>query len=254
MTWRCCVFAVTFGMVLAGWCCGGQTNNDPGDEPGTYLGAGAIVSSKPYEGVDVAVYPVPLFAYEGKRLYMRGITGGYRLFIGDGWSIGPVLQPRFDGFDEGDSSALDGMDDRKWSVDAGVGVSYLTKVGLFGLSYVTDILGRHKGQELELSYTVLFRLGGFDFIPSAGMRWKSENLVDYYYGVKPSEALLRRPVYEGEEALDPFVRLAVRRKFTERWSLLAAVQYEWLDDEITNSPIVNSNYDVSFMAGVLYSW
>jgi len=219
-----------------------------------YLGAGALVTTKPYVGVDPRIYPVPLFAYEGKRLYLRGVVGGYRLLMDGGWSIGPVVQPRFEGYDQDDSSALDGMRDRDWSVDAGLGVSWLTKVGLFDLSGVTDILDRHRGQEVELTYTIMFQYAGFDLIPSAGMRWKSGNLVDYYYGVRPSEARPGRPAFEGDAALDPFLRLAVRRKLSERWSLLAAAQYEWLDEEITDSPIVDAGYDASFIIGMLYSW
>ena len=254
MIGRLCLCAMAVGFVVTGWCRGAETDGKDKDEPTVYLGGGAVVSARPYTGVDARVYPVPLFAYEGERLYLRGVVGGYRLLMGDGWSVGPVVQPRFEGYEENDSSALRGMDDRDWSLDGGIGASWLTKIGLFGLSGVTDMLGRHKGQELEFNYTILFKLGGFDFIPSAGMRWKSQDLVDYYYGVQPSEARAGRPAYEGEHALDPFARLVVRRKLTERWSLLAAAQYEWLDDTITDSPIVDANYHASFMVGMLYSW
>jgi outer membrane scaffolding protein for murein synthesis (MipA/OmpV family) len=36
--------------------------------------------------------------------------------------------------------------------------------------------------------------------------------------------------------------------------VLGAVQYEWLDGEMTDSPIVDDDYDASFMVGALYSW
>lgn len=243
---------------MTAWCGGDETNENGVDLPTTYVGGGAIISSKPYEGMDAKVYPVPLFAYEGKRLYFRGLTGGYWLFTWNGVSMGPVLQPRFDGYDEEDSSALRGMDDRDWSVDGGAGVSWLTDVGLFGLAFVTDLLGRHNGQELEFSYTVRFKWADFDFIPSAGMRWKSENLVDYYYGVQADEVRFNpapaRLAYDGDDAVDPYIRMAVRRKLLPRWSLLAAAQYEWLDDAITDSPIVDEGYEASFLLGLLYTW
>jgi len=219
-----------------------------------YIGGGAVGSSEPYAEADTTISPVPLSLYDGNGLYGQDLAVGHRLLLGQGWSIGPVVQPRFDGFDEGDSPSLDGMDDRDWSVDAGISVSWLTKIGLFGLSGVTDMLGKHKGQELEFSYTAPFNWGGFDFIPSAGMRWKSQDLVNYYYGVRPHEARAGRSAYEGEPALDPFVRLALRRRLTRRWSLLATAQYEWLDDEIRNSRIVDADYDASFMLGMLYRW
>jgi len=249
--WVCAVVA---GIVAGGSYRDAEIDGRDKDEPTLYLGGGAVVSSKPYIGMDPRVYPIPLFAYEGKRLYMRGVVGGYRLWSQGGWSVGPIVQPRLEGYQQDDSSALNGMHDRDWSVDVGVGVSWLTKVGFFGLSGVTDVLGRHKGQELEFSYTILFEWAGFDFIPSTGVRYKTENLVDYYYGVEAEEARAGRPAYEGENAVDPFVRLAVRRKLSERWSLLAAVQYEWLDKEISESPIVDRDYEASFMVGMLYAW
>ena len=228
--------------------------SDPNERATIYVGAGAVISSQPYDGTDFRTYPIPIFGYEGKRLYLRGITGGYRLFMGKSWSVGPVVQPRFDGYEEDDSSALAGMDDRNVSLDAGVGLSWRTDYGLLEASVVTDLLGEHDGQQIELSWTGLFSWKRWDFIPSAGVRFKSTNLVEYYYGVEPGEALATRPAYAPDRAVDPFVRLAVRRELTERWSLLTALQYEWLDSEIRDSPIVDDNYDLSIMGGVMYSF
>jgi len=173
-------------------------------------------------------------------------------------SVGPLILPRLSGYDEDDSSLLDGMDDRDWSIDGGIGINWFTGVGLFALTCVTDLFGRHDGQELDFSYTILFERAGFTFIPSAGVRYKSDNLVDYYYGVESDESRfdtrITRPAYEGNDAVDPYLRLVVRRKITERWSLLGALQYEWLDSEISDSPIVDDSYETSCMLGVLYSW
>jgi outer membrane protein len=219
-----------------------------------YVGAGILVRSKPYKGVDPKIYPIPIFGYEGERLYLHGIAGGYRLFRKGSWSLGPVLQPRFDGYEEDDSRDLAGMDDRDLTLDGGVGLTWLTDWGLIGASLVTDLFGKHDGQELEISYTAVVSRFDFDFIPSAGLRYKSDKLVDYYYGVKSSEARAGRPAYEADAATDPFIRLAVRRKLVGKWSLLGAVQYEWFDSEIKDSPIVDQSQDVSFIAGLLYSW
>lgn len=254
MKTRVCRCVVVAGLVLPARCLGGEIGKATEGEPSLHVGGGALVASKPYVGVDAQVYPVPMFAYEGKNLYVHSMTGGYRLLAGKGWSIGPIVQPRFDGYDADDSSFLEGMDDRKWSIDAGVGVSWRTGIGLFELSYVTDILGRSDGQELQLIYTVMCPLAGFDIAPSVGVKYKSDDLVDYYYGVEPDEIAFDRWPYEGGAATDPFVRLALRRKLGERWSLILAGQYEWLADDITDSPIVDSDYQASFLAGLMYSW
>lgn len=262
MRWMVGVCLVT---VLWAATCGGEetqtetTVSENVDEgPSIRVGGGAIISTQPYVGTDTRVYPLPLFTYEGKRLYFRGIVGGYWLYSFDGFSVGPVIRPRFEGYEEDDSSELRGMDDRDWSIDGGLGLSWMTDVGLFGVTFVTDMLGRHNGQELDLSYTILFQWGGFDFVPSLGVRWKSENLVDYYYGVNDDEirfdGAVSRASYDGNDAVNPYLQLAVRRKLSDRWSLLGAVQYEWLDSEITDSPIVDDDYEASFLLGILYSW
>ena len=46
----------------------------------------------------------------------------------------------------------------------------------------------------------------------------------------------------------------MRHKLSSRWSLLGVVQYEWLDDEITDSPVVDEGYEASFLLGALYTW
>jgi len=224
------------------------------ERPEIFVGAGAIISSKPYKGVDSRTWPIPLFGYEGKRLYLRGITGGYRLIMMNGLSIGPTVRPRFEGYEASDSSALRSMKNRNATIDGGIDVSWRTKWGLLSGVFVTDLLGAHDGHELELSYAALFPYGGFTIIPGVGLRWRSSNLTEYYYGVRPNEQRAGRSAYSPDAAITPLIRVAVRRKLSERWGLLLAGQYEWLDSEIRDSPIVDEDSLLSALFGVTYSF
>ncbi len=163
-----------------------------------------------------------------------------------------MVQPRLYGYSASDSPVLNGMEDRLWSVDGGANIEAVTRVGQFGLYIITDLMGRHRGQEVQFEHTFLFPLPWFRLITMTGVRWKSDNLVDYYYGVKPEEARPGRPAYEGEQAFDPYFRLVIRRNLTEHWSLIGAAEYEWLASQITNSPIVNKDHEMLFSAGILY--
>jgi len=219
-----------------------------------HVGGGGFVQTEPYAGVHARVYPAPVVAYEGKRLYVRSAIVGYRLIAEDSVLIGPMVQPRVEGYSDDDSSFLEGMHDRRWSVDGGVNVEAITRVGLLGVSAVTDLLGRSRGQEVEFRYLIMFPLLGFHLIPSGGVRWKSEELVDYYYGIRPDEARPDRPAYDGEQAFDPFLRLVVRHNLTKHWSLFSDAQYEWLAGEITDSPIVSEDFQLGVTVGALYAW
>jgi MipA family protein len=249
------VVGIVLSMVLAVNLVAAETEEAVASKkPEIFVGAGAVISSKPYEGVDSRIYPVPLFGYEGKRLYLRGITGGYRLIKIKGWSIGPTVRPRFEGYQASDSSDLAGMKNRNATVDAGVDMSWRTNWGLLSAVFVTDLLSAHDGLELELSYTAMFPYAGFDIIPGAALRWRSSNLADYYYGVRASEVRTGRPAYSPDEAITPVVRVAVRRELSERWGLLLAGQYEWLDSEVRDSPIVDEDSILSALLGVTYSF
>ncbi len=219
-----------------------------------HVGGGAFVQTSPYVGVDTKVYPAPVVAYEGERLYVRSAIVGYRVISENGLMIGPQVQPRVEGFNADDSPFLSGMRDRNWSVDGGVNIEAATPIGLLGASIVSDLLGRNRGQEVEFRYLIMFPAFGFYFIPSGGVRWKSDSLVDYYYGVKPNEARPDRPAYDGEQAFDPFLKLAIRRKLTKHWSVFTNAEYEFLASEITNSPIVSKDYQFSITTGALYAW
>lgn len=248
------IFGIVLGLATTGTLAEEMQQESQLKKAEWFVGAGAIVVSKPHIGVDAKIYPVPLFGYEGERAYLRGVMAGYRLFKGERWSLGPVLRPRFEGYEASDSSALAGMSDRDPSLDAGAEWSWRADWGLIGVSLVTDVLGKHHGQELEFSYTAMFPYGGFDFIPSVAARWRSSNLVDYYYGVRAEEETADRSAYEPGDTIAPLVRLMVRRKLSEKWSALGAAQYEWLGSEITDSPIVEDDYVVSFMLGLTYTY
>jgi outer membrane protein len=219
-----------------------------------HVGGGAMVQTEPYRGVSPRVYPAPVIAYEGEHLSVRSAIVAYRIISYNGLMIGPMVQPRVEGYSESDSPFLAGMQSRDWSVDGGVNVEAATPVGLLGLSIVTDLLGRYRGQEVEFRYLIMFPFLGFNWIPSGGVRWKSDNLVDYYYGVRPEEAQPDRPAYEGQQAFDPFLRLVIRHNVTKHWSLFSDAQYEGLASAITDSPLVDKDHQMSLTVGALYAW
>jgi len=195
-----------------------------------------------------------LFGYEGERLYLRGITGGYRLFKAENWSIGPTVRPRFEGYDASESSALSGMKNRNPTMDGGVDLAWTTERAFVSVVVLTDLLGAHDGHEVEISGAGMFPHGPYQIIPSLGLRWRSNALVRYYYGVKSEEARADRPAYRPDQTFTPVGRLVIRRRLSQKWGFLFATQFEWLDDEISDSPIVDDNSTLSVLVGAAYSF
>jgi MipA family protein len=217
-------------------------------------GLGVVVGNSLYKGDDTRVFPVPMLYYNFGKFGIRGSMLGYELFEDDAVAVSAIAKWRFDGYDEDDSDYLDGMDERKMSLDGGFQLVYSDGWGQSSFSWVTDMLGRHDGQELVVSYSKRFAADKFSFTPSAGLMYSSGNLNDYYYGVMADEALANRPMYEASKSWNPFVSLNIGYEINERWSVMSLVGYQWLSSEITDSPIVDDDYKAVIMTGLMYGF
>jgi len=215
-----------------------------------------IVQDEPLKGIDTDVFPIPFFLYQGKSFSMRGISATYDVFGQESWTIGALARFRTDGYDVDDSSDLDGMDDRDNSLDLGIELSVEDSWGNIGISFLTDALGKHDGQEVGLTYTIPIR-GAFGIKklglrPMLGASWRSDNLNNYYYGVRADEATAVRPRYNSGDSVDPFVGVGLDYLLDERWSIFSLLKNEWLGSEITESPIVDQHSTISIILGLVY--
>ena len=173
------------------------------------VGLSVRMTSSPYRGVDSRMMPTPVLRMSYKRFFIDGRSIGSVLWgeQGKGWSLSAVVEPRFMGYSHKDSNFLDGMDDRRMGVDAGVRWARDSSFLDWSLTGVSDISGNSGGMEVR---TMISKSFARRFLtPSIGLKWQSRRVVNYYYGVQQQEALLTRPAYEGAGVLDPFAGLRV---------------------------------------------
>lgn len=242
-------------LVLAGTASGllpGPVTAQPADErPPVTAGLAAVASPSPYAGVtEPPVTVVPFINVELDRFYLRGLEAGYRLTDSGPLSVSAIVQPRFQSFKASDSAAFNGMTTRRRTAEGGLRAQLRMGRLQTGLRGVTDLLGRHQGQVMTANAG--YRLGGpsLAVTPSAGIQWQSGDFVAYYYGVRPGEARGDRSAYNGGAATNPFVGASARLRLGQRWGVFALVRHYWLDDAITDSPIVDSRTDYSGVAAL----
>ena len=234
-----------------------ETPNDAGqaeDEPKVQLGLGAalIVIDEPYRGLrdEVDTLAIPVISVETKRLSWQGPRLAYKLIDDQTWAFDLVAAWRFFGVDPDNSDFLEGMEERKATLDAGVALVYNTERTRTELRAAIDTLDRHNGFDLSLDFGLPRRLGRWVVTPSLGLNYLDENFVDYYYGVRPDEATPERPAYLGNDALNVVLGVETFYPITERWVFFAGLRYEWLDSSITNSPIVEDDTRAGIFAAV----
>ncbi len=218
------------------------------------LGLGVISAPRPYVGARNSTRLVPLLELYYKRVFVQGIRAGARLVQQGPVSLDAIVGPRFAGYEEGESSYLTGMDERKQSLDAGLALGWnRPRYGAL-LSVRRDLSGHSEGT--QISFDVSMReaaLGGrLRLQPALGIEWEDAATVDYYYGVRPAEARPGRPAYPGTSTLNYSASMLLLYGLTDHISLTSIVRLRLLGDEITSSPLVDRDLSYFGLAGLSY--
>ncbi len=248
------ILPLVLAAVLSAGATGSEQENQAQEPPELIAGPGVVVTTKPYKGTDSKVYPIPIITYTNGRFFIRGAMAGYRLLADDSWALDATGQWRFDGYEPDDSDDLDGMHERHMTVDAGAALSLFGDWGTAKLSFLNDILSQHDGQELRLTYSKTFEGDKISTTPFVGLSWLSGDLIDYYYGVRSDEAQAGRAAYNAGDGVNWLAGVATNYQLDEQWSLFGSISYEWLNSEITDSPIVDDDYKISILAGAMYKF
>jgi len=219
------------------------------------IGAGFVASPRPYVGAHARVFPIPVLGLEYKRWFLQGIRGGYHFIQTDRLKANVFAQVRFQGLEPDQSSFLEGMEERRKSMDGGVELVFGGRPVGFRVAALTDALGRSKGQEVSLLAVGGVPLGGWGVVlVGFGPRWLSQNRVDYYYGVRESEATAIRPSYSGDSTWNWDLNVTTILNVTSRWGLLALLNREGLGSGITRSPLVDRTSTYSLVTAVNYNF
>ena len=219
------------------------------------LGAFYLWEDKPYVGFQSgAKYEVlPYISYTGERVFFRGLEGGIRLF--DQSNVGVSFIGRYNtmGYEAGDSPALVGMADREHSVELGGLVRWRPgNLGVRGFA-VADVTGEHDGYVAGAEVTLGGESRGWEAFYRLGSSWMSEDMVGYYFGVRPSEMIpTTRPTYLPDSELTGFASIDLVYHMNLPIDIWLRADYTWFGSEIENSPIVGSNTQFSGMVGIGY--
>ena len=220
------------------------------------LGLGVISSPRPYVGANNSILPIPLVELYYKKFYVQGIQAGFHLFENGDFVIDARAGIVFAGLDPNDSPDLEGLTERKSSIEGGVVVDWTPGKFKLSASAYTDLLGRSDGQQigLDLSRAWTFNDYRWGLTPSIGFVWQSGNFVDYYVGVTPGEAAPGRPAYEPGSAVNFRSSLFVYFMISHRVTAVGLLRVQRLDNEIYSSPIVDKQRAYFGLVGITYKF
>lgn len=216
------------------------------------LGVGVAAQQAPQVGTDPQVVLLPFPSYRGERLTMDFGSVSYAVSQSEDVRISVDGQLRFDGYDPGDSEELGGLKERDLTLDAGLSLRMRKPWGTLNFRFLTDTLGVHDGYEFSAAYEYPVTLNRWTLVPSLGVTMPSDDMVDYYYGVRPGEATSRRPSYKGSAVINTTIGATVLYELSDRWQVMGGGQYTDLGDEITDSPIIERDYQMIVYSAIVY--
>ena len=211
------------------------------------------IERSPYAGAGTRFDFVPLYLYEGERVYLRSPSVGIKFGPSEARRLEVFLKHRFEGTPTDDIPAsLAGMAPREHGIDAGVSGQFGGGWGIAFAELLRDVSKTSGGTELRLGYRYPFRRGRLWVRPHVMLSVRDGDLNNYYYGVRPDEARGDRPAYEAHHGIMPEVGVYAAYQISMRWRLFGGATLARLPDTVAGSPIVGDRMLSQLQLGAAY--
>ncbi len=142
--------------------------------------------------------------------------------------------------------------DRDYAGELGLELLADGRWGQLQLAAFHDVSGTHEGYEVEFDYGYGWRNQRFYIEPSFGLSFKSDDLNNYYWGVRADEANAALPEYTAESGVNTFARLQFSYQMSRNWMFSFVGEVERMNDEAADSPIVEERNVFGYFAGFGY--
>ncbi|MGZ3181309.1 MAG: MipA/OmpV family protein [Telluria sp.] len=219
------------------------------------LGAIQRVTYTPYIGASTGLDLIPLYMYEGPRVYVHGTRVGLKLREKERYGLDLFAEYRYEGYPyEKVPPVLAGMEKRNPAVDLGITYRYRRPYGNFDVELLHDANHTHRGTEARFEYSLDLEAGRWHFRPALTFARRNQSLNNYYYGVRPEEATPARPAYVAGAGTDWSLNLYSYYDLTERWRALGGIGFTHHSDQVRNSPVVDDKAQPSLNFGVAYDF
>jgi len=222
------------------------------------LGLGPYVQTQPYKSVSPIFVPSPVIFFDNSIFYIRWSRLGV-YFLGNkgdefSWGFSITAQPRTYGYTADDSSALSGMDERKNTFEGGLAFSASYKDSYIETMLLTDLFERYDSWIFKTEVGSKYTLGKVKFYPSFIAIYQSADFVNYYYGVKETEARINRPQYTPGAGFQFGAQTYISYPLTKKLSVFVNLRADVLPKTAQDSPLIDTPFIYSGLASLIYTF
>ncbi|MDD5249545.1 MAG: MipA/OmpV family protein [Rhodocyclaceae bacterium] len=247
--------SLTAAAAAAGLDAPGLAATIPEATGGAGLGAAVRMENSLYRGGGTRNDLVPIYVYEGKRVFLEAYRLGLKLDETPESRFDAFVSYRFEGFPyDRVPASLAGMTNRGTGVDLGLGYQRQRPWGtLFG-EVLHDAAAGSSGSEIRVGYRYDWKIGKLQLQPQIALAARDAKLNNYYYGVRPAEATAARPAYEPGSGINGELGLSAVYRLSERWRLLGGLSATRWSSGVRASPIVEDRTQLAAQLGLAYDF
>ncbi len=214
------------------------------------VGLGAMHISDHYAGDNDETLIVPLVSITSNRFAVDVLEGAsFSFFRNDTLDLKLLATPRFTNLDDPDADELRGID-RQATLDVGLGFDYAIGETIFSTSFLAEVTGEHNGYEIDAKVGRVEPVGKALVAYAIGASWQSQNLSDYRFGVRASEALIDRPAFTANASIAPYAEIFTQYLVSNKWAIIGGGQFTLLAGDAKDSPIVSSDISFAVFSGI----
>jgi outer membrane protein len=239
-----------------------QEGPPEGEESKSYswgLGLAGLSQQQGYAGIDRENIAIPVIYFENRWVQLFGPWLDIKLPELE-WSEDQKFSSGvraqlfgFNGYEADDAPILNGMEDRKNGIFAGPFAKWSNSWVDVSLEWMLDASGNSEGQRMTFGLEKQFHVGEhLMFTPSVTATWMDDKYVDYYYGVRATEARLDRPAYVADGTMNTDISLRTDYMFDQHHAVFGMLQYTALGSEIKDSPLTDRSSETMVLVGYMY--
>jgi len=165
-----------------------------------------------------------------------GLTFGYRLHQSDSRNFEIVFSNTLPDLTP-DTAGFESIEDRDADLVAGFRSSFYFPKSIVQLSLLGDVSDRHGGFTAAAQWGRFWQVRNWNLHAIAGARFFSENLTDFYFGIRPDEVSELTPLYTAGSGLMTELEFGATLPLSQDWIFRSSVQFFRLPDAIVDSPL-----------------
>lgn len=240
---------------------------------GEWLFSGAVgygqMTSHLTDKDDIPLYVLPDIRYYGEKFSLENLNLAYSLADTNAYTFDIIGEQNLDGFyfpggyhdtvalftgKPGigfiEDDPLPPPDPSHRSTSYMAGFEY-KQYGFVDVSFthVWDISNVHNGSESRIELAHLLTWEPLNVEIKMGVAYKSQKMMNYYYGYEDPINVYVESIYVPEASLSKHVSVNLGYRLSPKWLAVAMYRHQWFDKHIANSPVVLEDHNSSYFVG-----